>query len=156
MAELYRRRWAIESAFAEVEKTLSGEIHTLADPRAALFASGLALAAADALAAVNAAVRAVHPEAADAVSGYDVADALAGTYRGMTIAIAAEAWAAFGAMGERDVARLLREIAGRVRVSGYRKHPRGPKNAPVPRRRDRGQPHVATARRLAGRKTNGK
>jgi IS4 transposase len=156
VAQLYRRRWTIESAFAEVEKTLSGEINTLGYPRAALFAFGLALAAANVLAAVKAAVQAVHPEAADAVSGYYLADELAGTYRGMMIAIAAEAWAVFGALDERDLARLLREIAGCVRVSRYRKHPRGPKKPPVPRRRDRGQPHVATARLLARRKSNGK
>jgi hypothetical protein len=154
VAGLDRRRWAIGTAFAGVEKTSSGVIRTPGDPPAAVFALGPALAAANVRAAVQAAVQAVHPDAADTVSGYDLADELAGTYRGVMIAIPAEAWAVLGPLDERDMARPLRGIAGPVRVSRYRKHPRRPKTPPAPRRRDRGRPHVATARRLAGRETN--
>lgn len=156
VADLYRKRWTIETAFAELAKTLSGEIDTLGYPRAALFGFGLALAAANVLAAVKAAVRAAHPDAADEVSGYYLADELAGTSRGMAIAIGPKAWAVFTTLDDAGLARLLKEIAGRVTVSRYRKHPRGPKKPPVPRRRDRGKPHVATARLLAGRKVTAK
>ena len=131
---------------------MSGEIDTLGYPRAALFGFGLALAAANVLAAVKAAVRAAHPDAADAVSGYYLADELAGTFRGMMIAIGPKAWAVFTTLDDAGLARLLKEIAGRVKVSRYRRHPRGPKKPPVPRRWDRGKPHVATARLLAQRK----
>ena len=134
VADLYRKRWTIETAFAELAKTLSGEIDTLGYPRAALFGFGLALAA----------------------SGYYLADELAGTSRGMAIAIGPKAWAVSTTLGDAGLARLLKEIAGRVKVSRYRKHPRGPKKPPVPRRRDRGKPHVATARLLAERKIRGK
>jgi IS4 transposase len=152
VAELYRRRWTIEAAFAELARTLSGEIDTLGYPRAALFAFGLALTAANVLAAVKAAVRAAHPEAAETVSGYYLADELAGTYRGMMIAVGPGHWAVFGTLGEAGMARVLKDLAGRVRVARYRKHPRGPKKPPAPRKRDPGHPHVATARLLAGRK----
>jgi Transposase DDE domain len=154
VAELYRRRWTIEAAFAELAQALSGEIDTLGYPRAALFAFGLALAAANVLAAVKAAVRAAHPDAAGAVSGYYLADELAGTYRGMMIAIGPEHWAVFGSLGEAGMTRVLKDLAGRVQVARYRKHPRGPKKPPAPRKRDPRHPHVATARLLAGRKTN--
>lgn len=156
VADLYRKRWTIETAFAELAKTLSGEIDTLGYPRAALFGFGLALAAANVLAAVKAAVSAAHPDAADEVSGYYLADELAGTSRGMAIAIGPEAWAVFTTLDGGGLARLLKEIAGRVTVARYRRHPRGPKKPPVPRRRDRGKPHVATARLLAERKISGK
>ena len=62
VAELYRSRWTIETAFAGVEKTLSGEIATLGHPRAALFGFGLAMVAANVLSAVQAAVRASQPK----------------------------------------------------------------------------------------------
>jgi IS4 transposase len=156
VAQLYRRRWTIESAFAELEKTLSGEIATLGYPRAAVFAFGLALAAANVLAAVKAAVGAAQPAAAETLSGYYLADELAGTYRGLTIAVAESEWAVFGTLTAAELARLLRAWASRVEVSRYRKHPRGPKKPRPPRRRDRGKPHVATARLLAERKTKGK
>src|SRR3954464_11585813 len=43
VAELYRQRWTIETAFAELEATLDGEINTLGYPKAALFAFCVAL-----------------------------------------------------------------------------------------------------------------
>jgi hypothetical protein len=156
VADLYRKRWTIETAFAELARTLSGEVDTLGYPRAALFGFGLALAAANVLAAVKAAVRAAHPGAADEVSGYYLADELAGTFRGMMIALGPEAWVAFTALDDAGLARLLKEVAGRVTVSRYRRHPRGPKKPPVPRQRDRRKQHVATARLLAGRKSTAK
>ena len=54
VADLYRTRWLVETSFAELAETLSGEIDTLGYPRAVLFGFGLALAAANVLAAVNA------------------------------------------------------------------------------------------------------
>ena len=38
VADLYRKRWTIETAFQELEATLYGEINTLRYPKAALFA----------------------------------------------------------------------------------------------------------------------
>jgi len=43
IADLYRRRWSIETAFQELEATLNGEVNTLGYPKAALFAFCLAL-----------------------------------------------------------------------------------------------------------------
>ena len=43
VADLYRKRWTIETAFQELEATLDGEINTLGYPKAALFAFGVAL-----------------------------------------------------------------------------------------------------------------
>src|SRR4051812_32367015 len=43
IAEMYRRRWTIETAFQEMEKTLEGEIKGLGYPKAALFSFCVAL-----------------------------------------------------------------------------------------------------------------
>src|SRR5262249_53673890 len=56
VAELYRRRWTIEAAFAELARTLSGEIDTLGYPPAPVFAFGPALPPANGLRAGQAAV----------------------------------------------------------------------------------------------------
>ena len=49
-------------------------------------------------------------------------------------------------------AALLRHLASKVRLSEYRKHPRGPKKPRPKRRSARNRPHVATARLLDQRK----
>jgi IS4 transposase len=70
-AELYRKRWSIETLFYEVTQTLTCEIKTLCYPAAALFVFCLALMAANAVAVLKAALRATHGDAdADAMSAY--------------------------------------------------------------------------------------
>src|SRR5690606_11001677 len=58
IADLYRRRWTIESLFARVERNLQSEIATLAYPGAALFAFAVALVASNVFAVVHAAMTA--------------------------------------------------------------------------------------------------
>ena len=123
VAEMYRSRWRIETAFADIEKSLSGEIRALGQPRAALFGFGLALAAANVFAAVQAAVEAAHPKSDAEVSGYYLADELAGTYRGMMIAIDPASWSVFGGMSAGEFVGVLRALAKGVTVSRYRKDP---------------------------------
>ena len=53
VADLYRRRWTIETAFAEMEKVLNGEINTLGYPKAALFSFCMALVAYNVLSTVK-------------------------------------------------------------------------------------------------------
>ena len=84
IADLYRRRWTIETAFQELEATLQGEVNTLGYPKAALFAFCVALVAYDVLSAVKAALRSVHGEekVAEEVSGYYMADEIQMTHAG--------------------------------------------------------------------------
>jgi hypothetical protein len=106
------------------------------------------------MSAVKASLRSVHgTEKIEAeLSGYDVADEIAGTYRGMMIAIPEEAWLVFGDLSVSEWSVLLRELAGKVRLDKLRKHPRGPKKPPPKRQRDKRKPHVSTAKLLAERK----
>jgi Transposase DDE domain len=151
VAELYRKRWTLETAFQELEASLHGEINTLGYPKAALFAFCLALVSYNVLSAVKAALRSVHgAEASDAkVSGYDLAEEVSGTYRGMMIAVPKDEWVVFHGMSPRELCPFLKRLAGAVRLSEFRKQPRGPKK-PRPKRQSGAKvKHVATARLLA-------
>jgi len=154
VAELYRKRWTLETAFQELEASLHGEINTLGYPKAALFAFSLALVAYNVLSAVKAALRSVHgAEASDAkVSGYDLAEEVSGTYRGMMIAIPKDEWVVFHGMSPRELCPFLKTLARAVRLSEFRKQPRGPKK-PRPKRQSGAKiKHVATARLLEEQK----
>jgi hypothetical protein len=152
VAELYRRRWTLETAFQELEATLHGEIDTLGYPKAALFAFCLALVAYNVLAVVKAALRSVHGAKAggEAVSAYYLADEIAGTYRGLMIALPDAAWSVFQDLPVADLAQVLHDLAGKVRLSAFKKHPRGPKKPRPPQASGAQVKHVATARLLKG------
>jgi Transposase DDE domain len=154
VACLYRQRWTIEILFRELADWFENEIDTLAYPKAALFGFCTGLAAYNVLATLKGALRAVHGAAKiDAeLSGYYVADELAGTYRGMMIAIPPEEWLVFRMMTVAEWGAVLRELAGRVRLDKLRKHPRGPKKPQPKRHHNPRQPHVSTAKLLAERK----
>jgi Transposase DDE domain len=153
VAELYRKRWTIEGLFLEVEQTLSCELKTLAYPKAALFAFCVGLLAANAVAVLKAALRAAHgAKKASDLSAYYLALEIRETYEGMMVAIPAPHWAVFRGLSDAEVACLLRELAGKLVLARYRKHPRGSKKKPPPRRRYRNGEHVATAKLLAARR----
>ena len=153
IAELYRQRWTIEGAFQELEATLRSEVNTLGYPKAALFAFCVALVAYNVLSMVKAALRSAQGEAVvtEQVSGYYLADEIQMTRRGMMIAIPEDEWVVFHDLSPVRLAAVLVQLAKRVRLPRYRKHPRGPKKPRPERRGEAGTPHVATARILKAR-----
>jgi hypothetical protein len=154
IAEPYRRRWTIETAFPELEATLQSEINTLGYPKAALFAFGVALVSYNVLSTVKAALRSVHGAAVvDAeVSAYDLAEEVAGTYREMMIAIPEDEWVVFQGMSPQELCPILKQLAGAVRLSEFRKQPRGPKKPRPQRQSGANVKHVATAKLLLKQK----
>jgi hypothetical protein len=151
VADLYRRRWTIETLFLEVTTTLTCEIDTLCYPKAALFVFCLALVAANAVAVVKAAVRAVHgEEEADELSGYYLALEVKQVHDGMMIAVPPACWDDIARLRTRAFATLLTTIAGYVALDHYRKTPRGPKKPPPKKRRYRNGEHVSTHKLLTG------
>jgi hypothetical protein len=155
VATLYLERWTIEGLFQNLTVLLRCEVKTLAYPKAALFGFCVALAASNVLAAVKAALRAGQPRARvdDNLSDYYVAEELAGTYRGMMIALPEAAWVPLAALPEGDFVAWLLDLAKRVKLERYQKQVRGPKK-PRPRRaRFTKAKHVATARLLAQEKS---
>jgi hypothetical protein len=153
VAELYRRRWTIEGRFYEVTQTLDCEPHTLAYPKAALFAFCLALVASNAVALLRAALRAAHPaEDVAEMSAYYMALEIRQTYVGMMIALPPSEWLAFRSLSAAQAAALLRQVACQVAPVRYRKAHRGPKKPPPDRGTYDGGGHVSTHKLIQNRR----
>jgi IS4 transposase len=155
IADMYRKRWTIETAFQELEATLNGEINALGYPKAALFAFCVALVSYNVLSTIKAALRSVHGEekVAEEVSGYYVADEIQMTHRGMMIAIPEDEWVVFHDLPAVKLAAVLVSLARSVSLPKLRKHPRGPKK-PMPEKQSGAKiKHVATAKLLKARQT---
>ena len=150
IAEMYRKRWSIETAFQELEAHLHSEINSLGYPKAALFGFSVALVAYNVLAVVKGALRSIHGEhtIANEVSGYYLAGHLQRTYEGMMIAIAEDQWTIFQTMSDQTFAATLQQLASKVSLAKFRKHKRGPKKPRTRRTRRSDQPHVSTAKLL--------
>jgi hypothetical protein len=151
VAELYRKRWTLETMFQSLTAMLQGELATLGYPRAALFGFGIALATYNVLSTVQAALRAefgVEKVQAE-VSGYYIANEVRATASGMAIAIEPIAWEAFQTMTPTALAKEMLRWASQVQLRKLKRHPRGAKK-PVPKRtRHAEKGHVSTARLLA-------
>lgn len=153
IAELYRKRWTIETAFQQIEAHLHSEINTLGYPKAALFGFCIALVAYNTLAMVFAALRSVHGETKinQEISHYYIANEIAEVQRGMMIAIPAQEWSIFSEFSVCEMVTLLKELAAKVRLRAFRKHPRGPKKPRTRKKSDPKKPHVSTAKLLMNR-----
>jgi hypothetical protein len=138
IAEAYRSRWTIETAFAKLTQDLRCELNTLGYPKAALFSFCVAVVMYNALSTLVAAMRMAHPEVATAASRttgtqrtfsfYYLADEISGVSRGMAIAIPAEYWTtAFAKLTTKQMAKRLLWLARRVDVKQFLTNPYGPK-----------------------------
>jgi hypothetical protein len=150
VAELYRRRWTIETMFFELTQMLEGELNTMGYPRAALFGFGLALVSYNILSTTKSAMRASFgAEKVDKeVSDFYLANEARVMSEGLDVATDPEDWEPFHRMTPKAFAKELVRVARNARLSAYKRHVRGPKK-PVPKRtKHKGQPHVSTARLL--------
>jgi IS4 transposase len=153
VAQLYQKRWTIETLFQTLTVTLCCEINTLGYPKAALFGFCLALLAYNAISLVKTALGAVHgaERVANEVSWHRLCTHMSRVYGGMTIAIPASAWRVFQQLSDKQLVELLKELAAIVELSKFRKHPRGPKKPPPKKQSGAKISHVATARILKNR-----
>ena len=152
-AELYRKRWSIETLFYEVTQTLQCEIDTLCYPPAALFVFCQALLAANAVAVLKAALRATHGAAeADEMSAYYMALEIKQVHEGMMIALPPEEWGFFRTMSVAKFAIALTKMANHMDLSYYRKSKRGPKKPPRPKDQYQNGGHVSTYKLLRDKK----
>jgi hypothetical protein len=154
IAELYRGRWTIETAFQHLADFFNSEINALGYPRAALFGFCVALVSYSILSVIKASLGSVHGAKVveNEISGYYLADEISATYRGMLIAISEEKWIVFQRMTPHKLASILKKLAANVKMSQFRKHPRGPKKPQPKRKVSKKSPHVSTAQILAKRK----
>jgi len=152
VAELYRARWGIETAFQKLESHLNSEINTLGYPKAALFSFCLALVAFNIYAVVMAVLQATHLNQAikDVVSEYYIAQEIDVATDGISIAMTENERALFTQASPSELATILLNIAAYVDLKKYAKNPRGPKKPPIKRTQFKGHPHVSTAKLLKG------
>lgn len=150
VANLYRKRWTIETMFQELEAHLQSEINTLGYPKAALFGFCVALVAYNIMAVVKAGLRAVHGEEkiANEVSGYYIAGEIGRTHEGLSVAILPEEWEIFQTMTSKAFITVFLRLARNVKLEKYKKHRRGPKVAPPSKIKSKESPHVSTAKLL--------
>jgi IS4 transposase len=153
IADLYRRRWTIESMFQKLEKVLASEITTLGYPRAALFSFCVAVLAYNVLSMLQAAVETQHGiehRSPEELSLYFVATEIKAIHAGMMIAVPVEEWQLLREMQLADYCTLLLQVAVNVDPLALQKTTRGPKHRvkkkPVPP--SVAGAHVATARLL--------
>ena len=153
VANLYRKRWKIETLFQVLESTLESEQTRLGYPKAGLFAFCVSLVAYNVLAVVRAALRAVHGREVveEKVSTYYLTDEIKGVYRGMMIAVPAAEWEKLRELTIDQLAATLKDLARKADLSAYKRHRRGPKKPRPERIHYQDKPHVSTARLLATR-----
>jgi IS4 transposase len=151
IAELYQKRWTLEGLFQALTQTLNGEIPSLGYPKAALFAFGVALVSYNIASVLRAALRVQfgHEKVEQEVSGYYIANEVRSTHAGMDVALDENIWEPFRTMSADEMARKLLEYAAHVRLSSFKRTPRGPKKPVPPRTKHTTETHVSTARLLA-------
>ena len=150
IADQYRGRWQIETAFQEMAESLEGEIKTLGYPKAALFAFCMALVTYNLLSVVRAAVRAVHGEEASSnLSTYYLAHEVASTHLGMSIILDGVFWEKKHAgLTPTQLANELKSLARNMRLSKYKKAPTRARQKKKPKMNKQKRPHISTARVL--------
>jgi hypothetical protein len=152
IAEIYRERWGIETAFQRLEGHFNSEINTLGYPKAALFGFSLALVAFNLYAVVMAALRAAHPDVdiKEEVSEYYIASDIRALYSGMVIAVDYHDWSIFRQATITQIAVLLVDLARTCHLAKLKKKKRGVKKPKVNVQLDKSTPHVSTLKLLSG------
>lgn len=150
IAELYLKRWKVETMFQVITDTFHCELNTLGYPRAALFVFCMALVSFNILSTVRAALKEIHGKETieTELSNYYVVEDVQSTWRGMEIAIPAEDWRIFVQMSLAEFIQSLRNCAEGVNLKRFRKSTRGPKKPKTKKKFDPKHPHVSTARLL--------
>lgn len=167
IAEAYRSRWQIETAFAKLTTVLKCELNTLGYPDAALFGFCIAVVMYNAVSVVIAALRATHPEvearsdpssrsgAKITFSFYYLADEISGVARGMAIGVPAQHWtSAFANLTPKQMANKLLWLARRVHIEQFLTNPYRPQKRRKRRNMTTPGGNVSTYRILQKRKQN--
>jgi hypothetical protein len=152
VADLYRTRWKIETAFGHMALAMNCEIKPLCYPRAALFCFAMSLVAYNAFAIAKGAIAAEHGrEASEMLSYYYLALEISETTGGMLVAIPEARWDEMETIALPEFAAEVRTIVRGIDHSRYRKSIRGPKKPPPKRTNNRRSVHLSTKRILDNR-----
>jgi hypothetical protein len=149
IADLYRQRWQVERHFHFIKRELHGQIPSLGEPRAAIFALCVSLAAGNVLAFV----KHLQPEDKAAVqrpvlSGYYLALEISRSYAAIEALTTPRDWQAIAKLSSRAFLTWAKQQATRIKWQRYVTHPRGPKQRPPPRLSGKHRHHFSTYRLL--------
>lgn len=154
VAELYRRRWSIESLFGRIERNLKSEIASLGYPGAALFAFSVALVSNNVFAVVEKAMMAAKADHPDAkvkkmqLSHFALVEAIRGVHKGVELYVDDDTWRPFQTASDAAMARFLIASAKNSDWQRYEKALVRPRKKPTERTRFKDRPHVSTAKLL--------
>ncbi len=120
VAQLYRKRWRVETLFQIATEIFHCEIKTLGYPRAALFSFCLALVAYNLFSCLKAVLGSVHEtDIEEKLSYYYLAEELDATYQGMMIALPPEEWQDLGTMSLSQFSSLLQDWGQSVNLKAF-------------------------------------
>ncbi len=153
VAQLYRKRWRVETLFQVATETFHCEIKTLGYPKAALFSFSMALVAYNLVSTLKGVLASVHgSDCREKLSYYYLAEELDATYQGMIIALPPEDWQDLATMSLPQFSSRLQDWARFVNLKAFTSTKRKPKKKKPKPPYDPRHPHVSTARLLAQKK----
>lgn len=149
IAEAYRHRWETEGGFYYLTTTLTCELVSVSQPRAALLLFSVAMLAFNIRQVVFASLYAEHDqELVDEVSHHALSVEVARYTDGMLVSLDDSFWLRLIGDSGEETATQLRRISQRIDLKKYRKHHRGPKKQVVKPPKTRTKTHVSTAKLL--------
>ncbi len=129
--------------------TLTCELKSLGQPRAALFLFCMAMLAFNTRQVLLGALFAEHDQDdVEQMSQFQVAKAIVGPMEGLITALPEQEWQTFVPVFLSDCAQFLLQVSRFVDVKSYRKSVRGPKKKPPARKRCKAGTHVSTFKLL--------
>lgn len=149
IAELYRDRWTIERHFHLIKRELKGQMPSLGEPRTAIFALCLSLAAGNVLMMLKALERTRRPKSAKpdrVLSGYYVALEISRSFAAVEALTAARDWNRIARFSVAELIEWSCRLADRIPWSRFLTHPRGPKHPPPSKGRREPRRHYSTHR----------
>jgi hypothetical protein len=154
IAELYRERWGVERYFHRIKHELHGEIPSLGEPRAAIFALCVALAASNVLTLIVD-LRPGLSRASSKLSAYYLALEIGHSYAAIESLTTPRAWQTIANLSPHEFWEWAKNLAERIPWSHYTSHPRGPKRPQPKRLSGKRRHHYSTYRLLKAKKERG-
>ena len=151
VANAYRKRWNIETAFQHLATTLNSEINTLGYPQAALFSFCMSMMMYNLISVMKTSIGCAAGDAdlADEVSSYYAANDVSESWKGFMTAVTEKEFdSVYGKLTLKQLAKELVDVARKLDFSQYRKSHRGPKKPPPKRKSGNRGNHESTARIL--------
>ncbi|QEG39922.1 transposase [Roseimaritima ulvae] len=149
VAELYRHRWEVETAFNVLQMTLTCEHSGIGHPCAATFLFCSSVLAFNLRQTIFATLFSTHDEEdVEEVSHFHLSKNVSDKTEGMLIAITEDEWTELIPSTIKGVVTLLTRIASKIALADFRKSRRAPKKKKPHRSRNVASSHVSTAKLL--------